>query len=306
MKQAFTERPGQLKAFFDNYKAAVIITLLAFFTQFAIGQIDTTRPRQQISASPGYTWLGVEAKNTFTPPRDTLHLAVRDSGSIAFVNGCIYGWSGYRWGLIGCIAAAVPPLNITTQPAHQTVNVGDNVTFSVVASGGVTPYTYQWFKNIVAISGATSSTYNITGVITGDAGNYNVVVQDAASGSAISNTAVLTVNTPITVTYAYSSTDPYIDNSTAPTAGTTATTSISHNADLSITFPFAAENKFLWFKVPSGESTKVIWFVESLNNGTIPDVAFRAPFTVGSFTYYVTRDPAGFAFNSSLPIQLKQ
>jgi hypothetical protein len=263
------------------------------------------QPYQKINAY-GYEWKRAKFDSSAVVPRDSLHLDVADSGSISYKNGCFYGWTGYRWGLIGCIAPAAPPLTITTQPVSQTVNTGNPVTFSVVAAGGTTPYTYQWFLNITPISGATSSTYSIGSASSGDAGNYNVVVTDAVSAFAISNTVVLTVNTPITVTYAYSSTDPYVDNSTAPTAGTTATTSISHNADLSITFPFAAENKFLWFKVPAAESTKVTWFVESLNNGTIPDVAFRAPFTVGGFTYYVTRDPAGFAFNSSLPVQLKQ
>ena len=271
----------------------------------AITSYSQVQPYQKINAY-GYEWKRARWDSSAVVPRDSLHLDAADSGSISYKNGCFYGWTGYRWGLIGCIAAAAAPLSITTQPTTQTANVGDNVTFTVVAAGGTTPYTYQWFKNIVAIGGATSSTYNIPSVITGDAGNYACVVTDVASAWVSSNTAVLTVNTPITVTYAYSSTDPYIDNSTAPTAGTTATTTISHNADLSITFPFAAENKFLWFKVPSGESTKVTWFVEALNNGSIPDVAFRAAFTVGGFTYYVTRDPAGFAFNSSLPVQLKQ
>lgn len=285
--------------------------LFFFFFLFASiaghGQYDSTKLLQAQNAY-GFSWKNMKVlpNGALIIPHDTPTLAVADTGAIIIRNGCLYTWiAAKRWGLIGCAVISLP-LSITTQPASQTVNVGDPVTFSVVAAGGTPPYTYQWFKNIVSIGGATSSTYTIGSAITGDAGNYNVVVQDAVPNFISSNTAVLTVNTPITVTYVYSSTDPYIDNSTAPTAGTTATTTIVHNADLSIMFPFAAENKFLWFKVPSGESTKVTWFVSSLNNGSIPDVAFRAAFTVSGFTYYVTRDPAGFAFDSSLPIQLKQ
>ncbi|OHE89144.1 MAG: hypothetical protein A3G75_07685 [Verrucomicrobia bacterium RIFCSPLOWO2_12_FULL_64_8] len=85
----------------------------------------------------------------------------------------------------------VPPA-ITTQPASQTVSVGANVNFSVVATGSPAP-TYQWKKGGTNITGATSDTLNLTNVQTSDAGNYTVVVTNVA-GSVTSNTAVLTVD----------------------------------------------------------------------------------------------------------------
>src|SRR5205814_8359528 len=54
-------------------------------------------------------------------------------------------------------AAAVAP-SITMQPASQTVSSGQSATFSVTATG-TAPLAYQWKKNSVAISGATSSAY---------------------------------------------------------------------------------------------------------------------------------------------------
>src|SRR5437667_12310739 len=54
-------------------------------------------------------------------------------------------------------AAAVAP-SITTQPASQTVTVGQTASFSVAATG-TAPLSYQWRKNGTAISGATSSSY---------------------------------------------------------------------------------------------------------------------------------------------------
>ncbi|PYT65482.1 MAG: hypothetical protein DMG39_29115, partial [Acidobacteria bacterium] len=50
-------------------------------------------------------------------------------------------------------AAAVAP-SITTQPANQTVTVGQAATFTVVATG-TAPLSYQWQKSGTAISGAT-------------------------------------------------------------------------------------------------------------------------------------------------------
>jgi hypothetical protein len=84
---------------------------------------------------------------------------------------------------------------ITTQPAaSQTIVAGNPVTFTAAASGNPTP-TYQWQKNSVDISGATSSTYVIASVSPGDAGSYTVVASNSV-GSVISNAATLIVNAP--------------------------------------------------------------------------------------------------------------
>ncbi|HEY0029875.1 MAG TPA: PQQ-dependent sugar dehydrogenase [Bacteroidia bacterium] len=80
---------------------------------------------------------------------------------------------------------------ITSQPASATVSAGQNVTFSVSASGA-TPMTFQWRKNGAAISGATSSSYTITNVQASHAGQYSAVVTNSY-GNATSSNAVLTV-----------------------------------------------------------------------------------------------------------------
>ena len=55
-----------------------------------------------------------------------------------------------------------PPV-ITIPPASQSVNAGQTVTFSVVASGS-NPISYQWRKNGVSIAGATSSVLTLANV----------------------------------------------------------------------------------------------------------------------------------------------
>jgi endonuclease/exonuclease/phosphatase family metal-dependent hydrolase len=79
---------------------------------------------------------------------------------------------------------------ITTQPQSQAVNQGSNVTFSVTATG--TNLTYQWRLAGTNISGATDTTYTRSNVQPADAGNYSVVITNAA-GTATSANAVLTV-----------------------------------------------------------------------------------------------------------------
>jgi hypothetical protein len=78
---------------------------------------------------------------------------------------------------------------ITTQPSSQTILSGKTATFSVAATG-TAPFTYQWSKSGVAISGATSSTYT-TPAETSSA-QFSVKVSNSA-GTATSNTATLTV-----------------------------------------------------------------------------------------------------------------
>jgi len=82
--------------------------------------------------------------------------------------------------------------SITTQPASQTVNVGANVTFSVVADG-TQPLSYQWRFGGTNLSGATGSSLSVSNVQMSAAGPYSVVVSNAF-GSALSSNATLTVN----------------------------------------------------------------------------------------------------------------
>jgi glucose/arabinose dehydrogenase len=83
---------------------------------------------------------------------------------------------------------------ITTQPASQLISVNHPVTFSVLASGP-TPYTYQWQRNGVNISGATSQTYRISSVALSDDGARFRVRVSNNFGSVLSNEAVLSVTT---------------------------------------------------------------------------------------------------------------
>jgi hypothetical protein len=88
-------------------------------------------------------------------------------------------------------AAAVAP-TITTQPANQTVTVGQTATFLVVAAG-TAPLSYQWQKNGANISGATSSSYTTPATTSADNGSTFKVVVSNSVGSVTSSVGALTV-----------------------------------------------------------------------------------------------------------------
>jgi glucose/arabinose dehydrogenase len=87
------------------------------------------------------------------------------------------------------------PPNITGHPASQTVTQGQAATFNVVANGSAT-LTYQWQRNQVNISGATSSTYMIASTALSDNGAKFRCVVTNSFGTATSNEATLTVQAP--------------------------------------------------------------------------------------------------------------
>jgi hypothetical protein len=80
---------------------------------------------------------------------------------------------------------------ITTQPLNQTVTAGSNANFSVTVAGSP-PLSYQWRFGLQNIPGATNASLTLTNVLSGQAGNYAVMVTNAF-GSALSSNAVLTI-----------------------------------------------------------------------------------------------------------------
>ena len=80
---------------------------------------------------------------------------------------------------------------ITAPPVSQTVEAGKTATFMVTATGGGT-LAYQWKKNGVDVSGATSNPYTIAAAMADDGSKYSVAVSNSA-GTTTSSEATLTV-----------------------------------------------------------------------------------------------------------------
>lgn len=108
-------------------------------------------------------------------------------------------WSKFRGDSLnqgrftGSIVPSAPA--ISAQPQSQSVAFGTSVTFSVAVSGSQ-PFTFQWRKDGVDISGATGSSYIVDQATLADAGDYSVWISNSA-GFATSGSATLAVAAPI-------------------------------------------------------------------------------------------------------------
>ncbi|HWA28885.1 MAG TPA: immunoglobulin domain-containing protein [Lacunisphaera sp.] len=106
--------------------------------------------------------------------------------------------AGYNHVLALRDATTDPVPTINTQPLGGWKAVGDKHTFTVNASGPL-PLSYQWRKNGINISGATSSTLTLANLQLTSAGVYDVVVSNHVGGSTSSG-AELVMSAAPTVT----------------------------------------------------------------------------------------------------------
>ncbi|EDQ2321250.1 immunoglobulin domain-containing protein [Salmonella enterica subsp. enterica] len=98
-------------------------------------------------------------------------------------------------GQVEIVMENISPASFSTGLNDTTaVTAPAALTLTVAATGGQAPYSYQWFKDGNAISGATAATYTKTTTVAGtDSGTYKVVVQDGY-GNIISDNTVVTVS----------------------------------------------------------------------------------------------------------------
>jgi gliding motility-associated-like protein len=82
----------------------------------------------------------------------------------------------------------------TSQPADQSVEVGEPASFSVTASGD--NITYQWQKDLRNLEGETSAELVVAAIGLESEGNYSCTISNDC-GSLVSEVAILTVLEPV-------------------------------------------------------------------------------------------------------------
>lgn len=83
--------------------------------------------------------------------------------------------------------------SVTTQPSGDTLETGERLVLSIVATDAGT---VQWFRNDVAIKDANTTTYSVSSVKKSDAGFYTARVTNSCGG-VVSAAAKVVVNDPV-------------------------------------------------------------------------------------------------------------
>jgi hypothetical protein len=162
------------------------------------GQTATFTVAASGTPTLSYQWLknGAAISGATSTSYTTPATAGSDNGALFTVT--VTNGSGNVTSNAATLTVNVPP-SISTQPANQTVNVGQTATFAVTATGTAT-LTYQWKKNGSAISGATSASYTTPATASSDSGSSFTVTVTNGFGNVTSSAATLTVNVPPTIT----------------------------------------------------------------------------------------------------------
>ncbi len=160
-----------------------------------------------------------------------------DAGSYSVVVTNAYGVTTSSSGTLTVTTVTGTTPTITTQPTSLSVAVGSSASFTVAASGSGT-LSYQWYKDTVAIQGATSATYSIASAATTDAGTYDCIVTNTV-GSATSSAATLTVTTTTGETTPTITTQP---TALAVDLGSSATFSVAATGSGTLSYQWYKDN----------------------------------------------------------------
>lgn len=151
-----------------------------------------------VSGSPTltYQWrkAGVALTGNASATSATLTLTNVQAADAASYDVVVTNSVGTVTSAIALLAVTPAAPTLASAPVAQTVAPGSAATLSVIASGSA-PFTYQWRKAGVAISGnasATTATLILPATTTADAGSYDVVITNSL-GSITSAAITLTV-----------------------------------------------------------------------------------------------------------------
>ena len=148
--------------------------------------------------------------------------------AILIMAGCSGGWAS---------SSHIPP-TIVVQPVSQSVAAGLSATFSVTVTG-TGPFTYQWYKGTVAISGANSNSYSTSTVMADNGAIFTVTVTNEA-GAVTSVSAVLTVTAAALQAIAVTPASPSIAKGKTQQFTATGTYTDSSTQDVTTTATWAS------------------------------------------------------------------
>lgn len=271
---------------------AVAETPAIAFTEDTIcpGATDTLSVSAALNGNNNWAWytgtcggtlVGTGSKLVVSPTVATTYY-VRGEGGCAATASCSAGQ------IIRLYPA--PPAPVVTVSGPLTVCAGESVFYSVSATNLSAPFTYQWRKNGVNVSGATNSVYYPSPIANNDV--FSCVVTGANNCGAI--VSVTSNNVTVTVTSAV-----------APVVTITTPSATACN-NTNVTFTATATNggttpTYQWLRnnVPISGATSAVYVANSLILGAT--VSITCQLTSSLACAVPTKDTSNALFVSVTP-----
>jgi len=103
--------------------------------------------------------------------------------------------AGFAFSDFGIFSQKIFPLSVSASPTSVIIGVNELQQFNASVTGGVSPYSYQWYVNSSSVSGANSSSFTFNSSSTGSYEIY-VNITDSVGMTVESNIASATVVVP--------------------------------------------------------------------------------------------------------------
>lgn len=158
-------------------------TLQVSYKQFNYWMVNKIKLEMRLM-SPANATLDLEEGQAFYEQGEGYITAINITMDIGSVVKFSWTFSG-----VGTIST----FGNEIEAVDPTITVGTTLTINSDAIGGTAPYTYQWQKDLVDISGATSATYTKANAQVGDSGSYRLKTTDANTDVHTSNAVAVTV-----------------------------------------------------------------------------------------------------------------
>lgn len=180
---------------------------------------------------------------------------------------------------------ALPPV-IVTEPVGFTAYIGEPATLTAVVNG-TDPISLQWYKNSVAIGGATNSTLTLPSVVDADAGIYMLVATNAFGTAQTQIVGIFVTKRPQTIAFTPAT--------TTVVAGSGVTLNATASSGLPVTYTLVSGAATLNGAILTGAGGTVTVRAAQAGNTTIAaaasvDVTFN--FVSGSLSPFITSPPA--------------
>lgn len=259
-------------------------------------------------AIPPVTVYSITGVNLGTASTPVQYVALWNSNADNQILGTLYTGLGWQFNLffnsgnfkpvsLQCTGSAAPVC-----PTVTFTNItSDSVQVNLTAVAGATNYRIEVRREGQTSGFATATTGSLSANFTSlqPASLHHVTVTVEIGGVYGSPCPTVDFSTTAVVqslVWGYSATDPYINDTTAPTFTILGSSALTPGAALSTNFSTMPTQQFAVVSYPASESNKTIWADtgSAPNNGSIPDAAFRAIFSVGGRKFIVARNPIDF------------